>query len=95
MSQVGIINNENMQPCTMVDRIIKIEENLRRLDSIDQSVKNIETALIGSEKIGLEGMVSRVNKHEKSIQSMNRIIWIGTGCAGLIVVLWEVIKVIR
>jgi hypothetical protein len=62
---------------------------------MNQTLKNIEIALVGSDKIGLEGMVSRVNKHENSIQVMQKIIWVGTGCVGLIVVLWEVIKELK
>jgi hypothetical protein len=64
--------------------------------TLTESVKRIETALLGDKEMKIVGMVDKVDKHEKHIESANkRTAWVvgASGGAGFSLSLaWEYIK---
>lgn len=59
------------------------------LRDLQESVRNIETAICGDERHGIEGMANKVKRHDKAINAHNKIIYIGTGVALVIGVIFK------
>ena len=75
---------EKMIPCIMTERIVSIEQKVSSLPNMEQSLKNIEIAIAGSENLGLEGFAKRLHKQERITRSHQKIIWAGLGIIGFI-----------
>jgi hypothetical protein len=84
-----LIKHEEMN-CVQDERIRSIESKLASLANIEQSIKNIEIGLIGSDQLGIPGLVKRVDKHSESIRFIQKIYWIAIGAIGLISIIWTV-----
>lgn len=79
------------------EKLERIEENQKLVIT---TLTELKMAVCGSEKIGVEGLVKKVKKHEKYIESDKKRAWIITGgltvlsfLAGLIISVWD--KVIK
>jgi hypothetical protein len=78
----------------MIDekRLENIEQNQQQiLDTLTQ----LKMAVCGSEKIGVEGLVPKVVRHEKYIESDKKFKWMFAGAVTLITAIlfiWEKIK---
>jgi hypothetical protein len=96
MSQVTNLKKKKMTPCIMRGRIQEIERQLGTMNEsanrIEKSVKRIETAVIGDEDAGIEGLAHRVLRHGKSIDGHTRLLWIGSGVIIFIAGIWEIFK---
>lgn len=58
-------------------------------------IRRIETAILGDCEAGVEGMVKKVDRHEKQLQTIQRILWVGTGVVSVIALLWTLFKEFR
>jgi hypothetical protein len=59
---------------------------------LQKSVERIELALIGDECAGIEGLIKRVERHEKSINNGQKIIWLVLGGGSVITIAWNILK---
>lgn len=66
---------------TIEDRLECIEQNQKVLI---EKMTDLNMAVIGSNKIGVEGLISKVNKHEKYIEGDRKQKWLIAGAAGVI-----------
>jgi len=58
-------------------------------------IQRIETAVLGDECAGIEGIGKRVDKHDRQLSNIQRIQWISVGVVGVILVGWEILKFIK
>ena len=79
-------------PCVMKDRIKSMEDQLCSLTAIEKSIKRIEVAIIGDDDADIEGLASKVRRHEKQLNTIQRVMWIGSGAVGLTLIIWEIFK---
>jgi hypothetical protein len=85
-------NKENMIPCINEERFKIIESRVGTLEEIKQSLKNIEIALIGSDKLGVPGVIKTVDKHSKSLLILQRITYIVYGIGLGLGIVWAILK---
>jgi len=88
----NLIQNKEMIPCEQRERIELMEKHLV---AIKDSSRRVEIAILGDEEAGVEGLVKRVGRHEKAINTGRRILWSIFGGGAVIVFLWEIIKEIK
>lgn len=62
---------------------------------LKQSVNRIETAILGDEAAGIEGMVKKVDRHEKMISSGQKIIWLVLGGGTVFTGLLQILKILK
>jgi hypothetical protein len=91
MSQSNL-KQEIMYPCVYEERFKDIDRKLDSLTEIQQSLKNIEIAIAGSEKLGIKGIASRLNSHATAIMWLQRIVYIGIGAISTISIIYQVVK---
>ena len=53
----------------------KIEMDEQRFSNIEASINRIEIGLFGDKEAGIDGLVGKVKKHEKKINTGERILW--------------------
>lgn len=74
-----------------------MEERLKAIESTQQTildaVTQLKMAVCGSEKLGFEGLVPKVNRHEKYIENDKRQKWMIAGAVGVISFLFSVIMI--
>ena len=64
-------------------------------NELKKMVQRIETAVLGDECAGIDGMVKRVDKHDRQLTNIQRIQWVSVGVVGVIAVGWEILKFIK
>lgn len=69
-----------------------LEPLTRAVESLTLSARRIETALLGDEKMHIEGIASKVSKHQAHIEkSKTRIGWITGASTGLGFVIHQIV----
>jgi len=63
--------------------------------ALKKSVERIETGIFGDEQAGIEGIVKRVNRHEKLLVNIQRIGWGILGASTLISIILGLLKIIK
>lgn len=84
--------NKEMIPCMNEERLKMIESRVNTLEDIKQSLKNIEIALIGSDVLGVPGVIKTVDKHSKSLLVLQRITYIVYGIGLGLGLVWAILK---
>lgn len=84
--------NKEMTPCLNEERLKMIESRIGTLEDIKQSLKNIEIALIGSDTLGVPGVIKTVDKHSKSLLVLQRITYIVYGIGLGLGLVWAILK---
>jgi len=63
-----------------------------RIEKIEKSLSRIETAILGDQCAGVEGLVNRVNTHDYKIKNIERMMWTVAGGAAVIIFIVEIWK---
>jgi hypothetical protein len=58
----------------------------QKLDQLNEKVDRITTALLGDEKMGVEGLVSKVKKHEDELGEYDKLKHKGAGILAAVAV---------
>lgn len=73
------------------------EQRFKGLEANQQQILDtltqLKMAVCGSERIGFEGLVPKVNRHEKYIENDKRQKWMIAGAVGVISFLFSVIMI--
>lgn len=64
---------------------------MSEIQGIKEQLNRIETAICGDECRGIEGIVRRVDRHDKEIKTVQRLVWAVTGGAGVIIFVIKII----
>ena len=83
-----------MTPCTQKKRIENLEIRLIEVNDItlriESAAKRIETAILGDEQLGIDGIASKVKKQGNVIDIHTRLLWIGSGIVLVLSGIWVV-----
>lgn len=71
------------------DRLDKIDKTL---DSIQQNVTEIKLVLVGSEQLKTEGIIQKVNEHDKYIEKDKKQKWMIAGALAVLTFLAKIFK---
>ena len=63
---------------------------MSEIQGIKDQLNRIETAICGDECRGIEGIVKRVDRHDKEIKVVQKLIWMISGGVFVISVLWQI-----
>lgn len=64
--------------------------NQKEFDELTRMVRRIETALLGDAAAGITGVVNKINRHERQLVMIQHIMWVASGMAAIIGVLWVI-----
>ena len=67
---------------------------MTELQKLKESVERIELAICGDEKNGIEGIVKKVNKHDKQLTQIQRVSWGIAGAAFLVSLIASIYKLL-
>jgi len=88
------LNNIEMVPCIKADDIDQIKISVGKISDTQSAIlasqKRIEMQILGDPDAKIEGIASKVERHEQSIQVGQRIAWIAIGICGFASILWTI-----
>ena len=61
---------------------------------LKEMVRRIEVAILGDEGAGIEGLVKKVERHDRQLQMIQRMVWIGAGVALVFTIGYNVVKLV-
>jgi chromosome segregation ATPase len=101
--EVSSLTKETVQLRTEVSDLKKETERLRlevetlskKAQQLKEMIQRVELGVCGDEDKGIEGLVKRVESHEKKIKAGEKIIWIVTGAITLISIVGSAISILK